>query len=421
MSKAPSPDEEERHKQEVAQSIRILGPLVFMTVLGGQLLGQSRVQLARSICAGDQLRAAKMLASFGGFAGVAEFLLNPILGRLSDRFGRRPILFLSPVTCAALRSLVLLFPSSRGAIMLERVLSSAVVTGFFSTMRAMLNDKLSGPERVFADGTISIYAGAGSILGPLIEAFVLGKLGARGNFGLVVALNAAVAYVMWEAAHETLPVSEQKPLTLSGCSPLTFLEMFRVSSVNQRLMFILSLQCFGEVRINQDINTLYMQKELGWTAMEVSRFMSCCGLTAILGGKTVKTSIQRLGLRGHTTISNLALALAFFLQGSRSKYTAQYAALGLYILGARKHDAAQSVCTDITLAATDMGKGQVSAALSNFKSMASIFGPLIAGKAYTAGQAINQPGLHFRVIAAMYALAEVLHLSISPEQLGIKV
>ena len=53
------------------------------------------------------------------------------------------------------------FPSSAGVIMAERMLSSAVVTGFFSTMRAMLNDKLSMEDLVVASGSISVYAGVG--------------------------------------------------------------------------------------------------------------------------------------------------------------------------------------------------------------------------------------------------------------------
>jgi hypothetical protein len=58
-------------------------------------------------------------------------------------------------------------------IMFERMLSSAVVTGFFGTMRAMLNDKLSMAELVVANGAISTYAGLGVMIGPFIETAVL--------------------------------------------------------------------------------------------------------------------------------------------------------------------------------------------------------------------------------------------------------
>ena len=84
------------------------------------------------------------------------------------------------------------------------------MTGFFSTMRAMLNDKLSMEELVVASGSISVYAGLGVMLGPFLETFVLTAFGARGNFLAVALINVVVSIVMARTAKETLPVSEQK-------------------------------------------------------------------------------------------------------------------------------------------------------------------------------------------------------------------
>ena len=163
-------------------------------------------------------------------------------------------------------------------------------------------------------------------------------------------------------------------------------------------------QSFGELRINQDINMLNLRDNLGWKPIEVSTFMGILGASVTTGGKTVKPSLKRecssprcvfqtrievrrcctvLGMRGHTTMSNLVMAVAFFLQGGRSKYFSQYSCLCLWFIGGRKRDAVEATCTKLTLEQTDMGKGQVAAALSNFKSLAAIFGPMIAAKIYT--------------------------------------
>ena len=109
-----------------------------------------------AITGGDVMQTASMLSRYAALGGAAEFLLNPVIGRMSDRFGRRPMLLTSPVTCALLRGLVFAFPGSSTLIMIERMLSSAVVTGFFTTMRAMLNDKLSMEDLVVASGSISV-------------------------------------------------------------------------------------------------------------------------------------------------------------------------------------------------------------------------------------------------------------------------
>jgi len=415
-----SAEQEEIRRQEAVSTVKMLGPLVFVIVLGGQLLNQSRPALVKAITKGDVMKAASMLATYGGLGGAAEFILNPIVGRMSDRFGRRPLLLLSPITCSLLRGLVFLFPGSWRMILVERMLSSPVVTGFFSTMRAMLNDKLNMEELVIAGGAIGTYAGLGVIMGPYVEAFVMKFLSARYNFLAVALINVGVSIAMFKTAKETLPLSERKPLTVKDCSPLTFLEMFKVSTTNTKLMMVLLFQSFGEIRVCQDINMLNLRENLKWTPFEMSNFMSLIGVSVVVGGKTIKTSLQKLGMRGHTTMSNLIMALAFYVQGTQSKYFSQLFAVSLYFLGGRKRDAVEAMCSDITLANSNMGKGQVSAALMNFKSLGAIFGPPMSGAAYNYGQRHGIPGLAYWIIGLMHLAAESVHISITNKELGIK-
>lgn len=281
-----------QQKKDAADTVRMIGPLVFMIVTGGQLLNQSRPVLVNAITHGNTIVSANMLSQFAALGGAAEFLLNPVIGRMSDRFGRRPLLLTSPITCALLRGAVFAFPTSARVIMLERMLSSAVVTGFFSTMRAMLNDKLSMEDLVVASGTISVYAGIGVMLGPFLETLVLSKFGARGNFLAVALINVVVSVVMFMTAKETLPAGEQKPINLVDCSPLSFFKMLRTGSANVRLMFVLLLQSFGELRINQDINMLNLRDNLDWRPIEVSTFMGILGASVTTGGKTVSAYVQ---------------------------------------------------------------------------------------------------------------------------------
>lgn len=436
----------------------MIGPLVFMIVTGGQLLNQSRPMLVSSITNGNSKLTATLLSRYAAFGGVAEFILNPIIGRMSDRFGRRPLLMLSPVGCAVLRGLVFAFPGSTTMIMMERMLSSAVVTGFFSTMRAMLNDTLKMEDLVVAGGAISVCrfsprvafcaptpsmmlsnatstytschrhrclpcnaadAGIGVMIGPFAETFVLERFGASGNFLAVALINVVVALVMFRTARETLSVADRKPLTLKDCSPLSFLQIFRTGSVNNRLLFILLLQSFGEGRINQDINMLNLRENLGWRPIQISTFMGLLGLTVTTGGKTVKPSLRILGMRGHTCMSNLIMALAFFIQGTQSKYLSQYLALSLWFFGGRKRDAVEAMSTDILLKNTDMGKGQIAAALSNFKSLAAIAGPPFAAQAYIYGRGIGNPGLPYWIIAGLHLIAEGVHQTLSNKRLGV--
>jgi len=239
-------------------------------------------------------------------------------------------------------------------------------------------------------------------------------------------MGMAVATTMYTVAKETLAVEDRKPLNVADCSPFTFVKMAKVGSVNRRLMSILLLQSFGEIRVLQDINMLFFRENLGWRPEETSTFMSLVGATVVAGGRTVKASIEKLGMKGHTTMSNLAMALSFFAMGmgsskSRSaKYVTQYIALFLWFVGGRKRDAVETNCTAVTLAKSDMGKGQVAGALSNFKSIGAIFGPPMMAKAYAMGLRRGEPGLPYRVVAVLYLLAEVIHNTMTREQMGIK-
>ena len=94
----------QQKKKEAAATVRMIGPLVFMIVTGGQLLNQSRPILVNAINHGNTILSANMLSRFAALGGAAEFLLNPVIGRISDRFGRRPMLLTSPITCALLLS-----------------------------------------------------------------------------------------------------------------------------------------------------------------------------------------------------------------------------------------------------------------------------------------------------------------------------
>ena len=82
-----------------------------------------------------------------------------------------------------------------------------------------------------------------------------------------------------------------------------------------------------------------------------------------------------------------------WLLGLNKRYFSQYSCLALWFIGGRKRDAVEATCTKVTLERTDMGKGQVAAALSNFRSLAAIFGPPIAARIYTYGVSVGNPGI----------------------------
>ena len=140
QSKLSSKEEEEFNKsrKEAMKFMAMMGPCVFMIVTGGQLLNQSRPLLVLDIYNKNAQSAAAKLAQLGSLGGVMEFAFNPLIGRLSDKFGRKPFLMLSPIVCCLLRLSVYLNPTNLTVITIERMFSVSVVTGFFTSMRAAI-------------------------------------------------------------------------------------------------------------------------------------------------------------------------------------------------------------------------------------------------------------------------------------------
>ena len=64
----------------------------------------------------------------------------------------------------------------------------------------------------------------------------------------------------------------------------------------------------------QDINQFNLRENLGWSPSQISTYQAIWGVSVLLGGVTVKSSIESLGFSGHTTLSNCALAFGFYCQ-----------------------------------------------------------------------------------------------------------
>ena len=204
-----------------------------------------------------------------------------------------------------------------------------------------------------------------------------------------------------------------------ACNPLSFTRVLGISKVTRRLMFVLGLQSFGEGRITQDINQLFLGQHLGWLPTQVALFQSIYGMGIILGGKYVKQSLETLGSVGHTSMSNASNTLGYLVRAQFESLLGQYAGLLVCLPGGRKRDAVEAIITDQSLANSDMGKGQIAAALSNFRSLATIFGPPMAATTYNWGNARGVAGAPFYQIALLYALAELVHRSMSRAELGL--
>src|SRR3569832_148397 len=142
--------------------------------------------LVESYVDNDTARAARILGVFGTAWALMQFLFSPILGSLSDRFGRRPVVLLSNFGLGLDYVLMALAPSLIW-LFVGRVISG-ITSASISTAFAYIAD-ITAPEKRAADfGKIGVAFGAGFILGPAIGG-LLGGMDPRLPFWIAAGLS----------------------------------------------------------------------------------------------------------------------------------------------------------------------------------------------------------------------------------------
>ena len=141
--------------------------------------------LLHKLLKGDSKKINSLSAFWAGAVGATEFLVNPIIGRLSDKYGRKRNLLMGPLSNVLLKSLVAAYPSVT-TIALERVLCGAFTTvSGTTTCFAVLSDVSSGQELALAGTTLGAYMGLGCVLGPLLGGELLARTkSARTSFAV---------------------------------------------------------------------------------------------------------------------------------------------------------------------------------------------------------------------------------------------
>jgi Arabinose efflux permease len=149
---------------------------------------------------------------------IMQFLCGPLLGMLSDRYGRRPVLLLS-LAALAVDYVVMSLAGTLWLLVLTRVIAGAAGSSF-ATANAWLAD-VSPPERRAANfGLVGAGFGVGFVLGPALGG-VLGEWGPRAPFLAAAALAAANMACGAFVLPESLPRARRRALDLRRADPIS--------------------------------------------------------------------------------------------------------------------------------------------------------------------------------------------------------
>ena len=185
-------------------------------------------KLIESFVDNDTASAARIFGLFGTAWALMQFIFSPVLGGLSDRFGRRPVVLLSNFGLAADYVLMALAPSL--AWLFVGRLISGITSASISTAFAYIADITPPEKRAAYFGKIGVAFGAGFILGPALGG-LLGDMSPRLPFWVAAGLSFANALYGLFILPESLPPDRRAPFRWKSANPIGMLPFLRSNRI----------------------------------------------------------------------------------------------------------------------------------------------------------------------------------------------
>jgi DHA1 family tetracycline resistance protein-like MFS transporter len=381
-----------------------------LDMLGLGIIAPIMPTLIKQLVNGDAAVAARYMGWFGALWAVMQFVFQPVLGGLSDRFGRRPVLLLSMFGTAA-DYLVMAWAPSIGWLILGRAISG-FSSATYSTASAYIADITPPAERAARFGLMSAAFGIGFIGGPAIGG-LLGQLGPRLPFWGAAALCLAAGLYGLFVVPESLKPEHRAQFSLKIANPLGAVDLFLSRpglAVLAGVMFLYSLAH----QVLQNVWVLYANVRYHWTPGWMGASLAVVGVGSILVSTLlVRPTVARLGERRTLYAGLLFGALGFVLFGLAPAGWLFLAAIPVFSLMGLVGPGAQGLMSRVV---SPSEQGRLQGANASLNALASIGGPVLF--TYVFAQSIRAwspfapMGLAFFLAAALMVLALALALGV---------
>ena len=302
--------------------------------------------------------------------GIANFFASPILGALSDAYGRRPLLLLG--FCG----LGLNFFATGLSTALWMLIAVRLVGGAMQANAAVANayvaDITVPEERAKRFGMLGAMFGLGFIIGPVMG----GLLGAI-NIQLPFFVAGTCALVNWLYGYfvlpESLPAERRRPFHWRMTNPLVSLRALTQLSGIGRLVAVVALSGLAQFVMFTSW-VLYTTFKFGWGPLENGWSLAAVGvMSLIVQGFMLGRLLKRFSPRRLAVAGLVSSTLAYVLWGAANQGWMMYAVIFLNMLGYTITASIQSI---ISGAADSQNQGQTMGAVSSLNSLMAVFAPL---------------------------------------------
>ena len=196
--------------------------IVVLDVLSLGLVIPVLARLIEELVDGNKVDALWYIGLFGTIWALMQFICSPIMGALSDRFGRRPVLLISAFGLGFDYILLALAPNL-GWLIVGRVITG-ITAASFSTAQAYLADITTPENRSAAYGMFGAAFGLGFVIGP-VAGGLLSDIDLRLPFWFSAVLTLTSAMYGLFVLPESLPPEKRRPFSWSRANPIGSLQM----------------------------------------------------------------------------------------------------------------------------------------------------------------------------------------------------
>jgi DHA1 family tetracycline resistance protein-like MFS transporter len=394
---------------------------ILLDVLGFGLLIPVAPRLVKELGGGGESAAAAAVGGLASLYAAMQFLFAPVLGSLSDRFGRRPILLFS-LLGSGLDYFAMALSPTLALLFLTRAING--LTGASMTVaNAYTADVTTPARRAAAFGLLGAAFGLGFVLGPLLGG-TLGNIDIRLPF--YVAGSLALLNWLYGALvlPESLSADRRRPLSWARTNPVGVfagLRRYPLAAGLAAVLFLFNLAQFGL----HATWVLYTEHRYHWSPSQVGWSLAIVGAgAAIVQGGLARHIIPRLGEPRAATIGLLIGVAAYVAYGLATRGWMIYAIVAVASLGAIAGPAIQSL---ITRSVDPREQGEVQGALAGLNSVAGIIGYSLGANLFgffiSARAPLYLPGASFFMSAALSlaglavavaVLRRFAHLAVGP-------
>jgi len=336
---------------------------------------------------GENLASA---AQWGGYLSLVyalmQFVMMPIIGALSDSFGRRPVLLVS-MAAYSLDFLIMAVAPVIGMIVVARVLAGAFAATY-STANAYIADITPPDERAGRFGMMGAAFGLGFIIGPAIGGILGEYFGPRAPFYFVAGLGALNFVFGYFVLPESLAKEKRRAFDWKRANAFGNLKQFAQYPIMLPIASVLFLAQVAHWTY-PSVWSYYAEEKFAWTPGLIGASLMFVGLTAaIVQGGLTRIAVPRFGERATAIFAMSVTAITYVGFGFVETGWMIYLIIAVSALGGLAQPALQGIMSR-TMPAD--GQGELQGAIGVIASISMILGPPVMTQIFAAFSLPGQP------------------------------